>query len=152
MLSYFPKDIEDKSEVCKQFSHLNIKEKQVVECKIELLTSETTRNKKLLIKAVLVDADGSYAEAVWFNRRFLLQQFQSGDIVLIYGQPKYEYGKLSFPNTEIEHPKVNRREIVPVYSDLNYIPGTWIREKILLLHSSIDDIQDTIPEEIRHKK
>lgn len=152
LLSYFPKDIEDKSEVCKQFSHLNIKEKQVVECKIELLTSETTRNKKLLIKAVLVDADGSYAEAVWFNRRFLLQQFQSGDIVLIYGQPKYEYGKLSFPNTEIEHPKVNRREIVPVYSDLNYIPGTWIREKILLLHSSIDDIQDTIPEEIRHKK
>jgi ATP-dependent DNA helicase RecG len=152
LLSYFPKDIEDKSEVCKQFSHLNIKEKQVVECKIELLTSETTRNKKLLIKAVLVDADGSYAEAVWFNRRFLLQQFQSGDIVLIYGQPKYEYGKLSFPNAEIEHPKANRREIVPVYSDLNYIPGTWIREKILLLRSSIDDIQDTIPEEIRHKK
>jgi ATP-dependent DNA helicase RecG len=152
LLLYFPKDIEDKSDVCKRFSQLNIKEKQVVECQIELLTSETTRNKKLLIKAVLVDADGSYAEAVWFNRRFLLGQFQSGDRVLIYGQPKYEYGKLSFPNAEIEHPKANRREIVPVYSDLNYIPGSWIREKIVLLRSYIDEIRDTIPDMIRTKK
>lgn len=138
--------------MCKRFSQLNIKEKQVVECQIELLTSETTRNKKLLIKAVLVDADGSYAEAVWFNRRFLLGQFQSGDRVLIYGQPKYEYGKLSFPNAEIEHPKANRREIVPVYSDSNYIPGSWIREKIVLLRSYIDEIRDTIPDMIRIKK
>jgi RecG-like helicase len=111
-----------------------------------------TRNKKLLIKAVLVDADGSYAEAVWFNRKFLLQQFASGDTVLIYSQPKYEYGKLSFPNAEIEHLKQDRREIVPVYSDLNYIPGTWIREKIALLRHAIADISNTIPREIREKK
>ncbi len=75
LLTYFPRDIEDKSEVCRQFSLLNIREKQVVECKIEVLTSEMTRNKKLLIKAVLMDRDGSYAEAVWFNRRFLMTQF-----------------------------------------------------------------------------
>lgn len=66
LLSYFPRDIEDKSEVCERFSELSIREKQVVKCKIELLNSETTRNKKLLIKAVLVDKDGSYAEAIWF--------------------------------------------------------------------------------------
>jgi ATP-dependent DNA helicase RecG len=130
LLSYFPRDIEDKSEVCERFSELSIREKQVVKCKIELITSETTRNKKLLIKAVLVDKDGSYAEAIWFGRKFLLQQFASGDIVMIYGIPKYEYGKLSFPSCEIEIAKTNRRELVPVYSDLNYIPGTWIREKI----------------------
>ena len=75
LLGYFPRDIEDKSEVATRFSTLNVKEKQVVRCKIELLTSEYTRNKKLLIKAVLEDADGSNAEAVWFNRKFLLQQF-----------------------------------------------------------------------------
>jgi RecG-like helicase len=111
-----------------------------------------TRNKKLLIKAVLVDADGSYAEAVWFNRKFLLQQFASGDTVLIYSQPKYEYGRLSFPNAEIEHPKATRREIVPVYSDLNYIPGAWIREKISLIKHTIADVESGVPREIRDKK
>ena len=77
LLLYFPRDIEDKSDVATRFSSLNIIEKQVIKCKIELLTSETTRNKKLLIKAVLTDTDGSHAEAVWFNRKFLLQQFSA---------------------------------------------------------------------------
>lgn len=152
LLFYFPRDIEDKSEVCDRFSMVNIKEKQVVKCTIELLTNEMTRNKKLLIKAVLTDADGSHAEAVWFNRRFLLQQFARWDIVLIYGLPKYEYGRMSFPSCEIEHFKTTRREVVPVYSDLNYIPGTWVREKILLLKNFIEEIPDTIPEGIRKKK
>lgn len=152
LIGIFPRDIEDKSDVATRFSTLTITEKQVVQCRIELLTSEMTRNKKLLIKAVLVDADGSYAEAVWFNRKFLLQQFASGDTVLIYSQPKYEYGRLSFPNAEIEHPKQNRREIVPVYSDLNYIPGTWIREKISLIRHVIAEVKNTIPSEIREKK
>jgi ATP-dependent DNA helicase RecG len=130
LLSYFPRDIEDKSDVCERFSEVNIIEKQVIKCKIELITSEMTRNKKLLIKAVLVDRDGSYAEAIWFNRKFLLQQYATGDEVIIYGKAKYEYGRLTFPSCEIEPVKVGRREIVPVYSDLNYIPGIWIREKI----------------------
>ena len=152
LLGYFPRDIEDKSEVCDRFSMLALKEKQVIKCKIELLTSEMTRNKKLLIKAVLMDRDGSYAEAVWFNRKFLLQQFHTGDEVLIYGMPKYEYGRLSFPSAEIEHISATRREIVPVYSDLNYIPGTWIRDKIRLLQKAIHEIPDEIPEAIRKAK
>ena len=152
LLSYFPRDIEDKSDVCEQFSSLNILDKQVVKCKIELITSENTRNKKLLIKAVLVDWDWSYAEAVWFNRKYLLQQFASGDIVMIYGKPKYEYGRLTFPSAEIEHLKPIRREIVPIYSDLNYIPGIWIREKIVLLRSYLGgNFPDTVPVEIRQK-
>jgi ATP-dependent DNA helicase RecG len=152
LINYFPRDIEDKSDICEQFSLLNIKEKQVVKCKIEVLTSEVTRNKKILIKAVLSDRDWSYAEAVWFNRKYLMTQFTQWDTVLIYGLPKYEYGKLSFPSAEIEHPKSTRREIVPVYSDCNYIPGIWIREKIVLLKQYIRDIPDGIPEAIRKKK
>jgi ATP-dependent DNA helicase RecG len=152
LLTYFPRDIEDKSDVCEEFTLLNIVEKQVVKCRVELITSEMTRNKKLLIKAVLVDRNGSYAEAVWFNRRYLTQQYASGDVVMIYGQPRYEYGKLSFASAEIEHFATKRREIVPVYSDCNYIPGVWIRDKIVLLRSYIDRIEDEIPEPIRAKK
>ena len=71
---------------------------------------------------------------------------------MIYGIPKYEYGKLSFPSCEIEIAKSNRRELVPVYSDLNYIPGTWIREKIVLLQSYIArTFTDNVPHLIREK-
>ncbi len=151
-LSLFPRGYEDKSEVVEQFSLLNIQEKQVVKCKIELLTEEQTRNKKLLIKAVLTDRDGIHAEAVWWNRRMLLTQYSTGDTVLIYGQPKYDYGRLSFNSADIEHYREKRREIVPIYSDVNYIPWAWIREKMLFLKTSIEEIPDTIPREIRSKK
>ncbi len=79
-----PRDFEDKSEVNTCFSHVNIQEKQVVQCTIELLTEEKTRNKKLLTKAVLTDSQGFHSEAVWFNRRMIANQFHTGDTVLIF--------------------------------------------------------------------
>lgn len=151
-LMLFPRDHEDRSEVVSDFSLVNITEKQSLRVTIELLTSEMTRNKKLLIKAVLTDSRGMHAEAVWFNQRLILSKFAKWDSVMLYGKPKYEYGKLSFPSPEIEHVKSDRREIVPVYSDVNYIPGTWIREKMVFLRPYIRDIKSDIPEEIRMKK
>jgi len=151
-LSLFPRGIEDKSEIIEDFSLINIREKQAIKCKIELLTEESTRNKKLLIKAVLTDKSGFHAEAVWWNRRMLLTQFHPGDTVIIYGQAKYEYGRLSWNSADIEHYREKRREVLPVYSDVNYIPGNWIREKMALLRGYIDEIPDEIPDDIRQKK
>ena len=70
---------------------------------------------------------------------------------MLYGQPKYEYGRLSFSSADIEHYREKRQEIVPVYSDLNYISGAWIREKMRYLEGHIDDFRDEIPESIRSK-
>lgn len=151
-LSLFPRDYEDKSDVLSKFSMLNIQEKQAIKCTIELLTNEMTRNKKLLIKAVVTDSDGSHAEAVWFNQRIILSKFAKWDTVLLYGKPKYEYGRLSFPSAEIEHFSPKRQEIMPVYSDVNYIPGTWIREKMAYMKPFLSDISEIIPESIREKR
>lgn len=151
-LSLFPRGIEDKSDMIEDFSMVNIREKQAIKCRIELITEESTRNKKLLIKAVLTDKSGFHAEAVWWNRRMLLTQYRPGDTVIIYGQAKYEYGRLSWNSADIEHFREVRREVVPVYSDVNYIPGTWIREKMSLMKGYIDDIEDDVPESIRQKK
>lgn len=153
-LSIFPRDHEDKSDVITRFSLVDIREKQAIECRIELMTSEMTRNKKLLIKAVIEDSDGSYAEAVWFNQRQILSKFAQGQKVLLYGKPKYEYGRLTFPSPDIEHIAPKRQEIVPVYSDVNYIPGSWIREKMQFLRPYISDFDllDPLPKEIRIKK
>ena len=151
-LMLFPRGIEDKSEMIEDFSLINIREKEAVKCRIELITEESTRNKKLLIKAVIADKNGSHAEAVWWNRRMILNQYQSGDTVIIYGQAKYEYGRLSWNSADIEHFRDKRREVLPVYSDVNYIPGNWIREKMSLLRGFISEFSDDVPETIRTKK
>lgn len=151
-ISMYPRGLEDKSDLSKVFANANIKEKQSFLAKIELMTSERTRNNKLLIKCVLIDKNDSYMELVWFNRKFLLQQYQSGDRVVVYGQPKYEYGKLSMNNAEIEHYRENRVELAPVYSDVNYISGVWIAKKMALLKKYIALLPDTMTQKLKEKK
>ena len=72
--------------------------------------------------------------------------------MLIFGKAKYEYGKLSFPSCDMEHFSTKRQEIMPVYSDVNYIPGSWIREKMVYMKSYLEEIPDDIPGAIRKKK
>ncbi len=151
-ISMYPRGLEDKSQITSIFANANVKEKQSFVAKIELLTSERTRNNKLLIKCVLIDENDSYMELVWFNRKFLLQQYHSGDRVVVYGQPKYEYGKLSMNNAEIEHYKENRQELAPVYSDVNYISGVWIGKKMTLLKKYISLLPENIDKKILAKK
>ena len=93
-----------------------------------------------------------HSDIIRKNRKFLLQKFFRGDTVVIFGQPKYEYGKLSFPNAEIEHLRETRKEVVPLYSDVNYIPGSWIREKMEYVKNFISEIPEKIPAPIREKK
>lgn len=148
----FPKNIENKSDLITDFTKIHILDKQTIYGIIEIIQSEVTRYKKTLIKAVLKDENGNYLEIAWFNRKFLLTKFARGDRVIVFGKPKYEYGKLSLTSPEIEHFRENRKEIFPVYSDINYISGTWIRDKMELLKPFIEQISDPLPKEILHKK
>lgn len=72
--------------------------------------------------------------------------------MILYGQAKYEYGRLSWNSADIEHYREKRREVIPVYSDVNYISSAWIREKMSLLRHMIDEIPDILPSKIREKK
>ncbi len=92
------------------------------------------------------------AEAVYFTKPYFLAKFKSGDTVMLYGKAKYEYGKLSFLTPELELYQEDRCEFVPVYSDCNYIPGTWFAEKMEHLRPFLSQITDVLPWEIRKKK
>ena len=152
LIGHYPRTYKDKSDVLELFSMVNIQEPNTLRVAIEMITSERTRNGKALIKAVLRDKSGFFSEAVWFNRKFLLQKFHSGDIIIIYGKPKYEYGKLSFPSADITLAKDDGSSIVPVYPDCNYIPGTWFEGKLALVKDYFRNISEVLPEDIRMKK
>jgi ATP-dependent DNA helicase RecG len=140
LIFHFPKDYEDKSEVIDTFTDLDISTKQVMQAKVTVINEEMMRSKKLMTKMIVCDIHGSYAEVVWWNRRGIATMYHAGDMVRIYGTVRYEYGKMSWSSPDIEHARAVRRDIVPVYSDINYIPGTWIREKMVHVRQYIADI------------
>lgn len=158
-LSIFPHSFDDTSEVVTRFTDIDIRVRQTIEGKIEILTEERTRNGKILIKWVLSDPNGNFLECVWFGRRLITTQFHRGDTVVVTGNPKYEYGKLSLLSPDIELARDDRRTVRPMYSDLNYISGTWIREKMLLMKPYLNDqlfqpslFNSDVPESIRQKR
>lgn len=154
LLRQFPRDYDDRTDVLDTFSLINLKEKNTILVKLLSISSQKTANNKLLTKAVLEDKNGFLAEAVWFNRKYLttqLQPFVQKKVILSW-KPKYAFWKVSFssPDIETDLSKV-WWQIVPVYSDLNYIPSKWTAPKMELLKQYIWDIPENLPENILKK-
>ena len=154
LLREFPRDYDDRTSVLDSFSLINIKESNTILVKLLSITSQKTANNKILTKAVLEDKNGFLAEAVWFNRKFFTTQLQPyvGRKIIVTGKVKYAFWKVSFtsPDTQTDLSKLSW-EIVPVYSDLNYIPSKWTAPKIDLLKKYIWDITENLPENILEK-
>ncbi len=81
-----------------------------------------------------------------------MRQFHSGDKVVIFWQPKYDYGKLSFPSCDINFYNENSARFEPVYPELNYIPSSWFVSKMPLLKKYFTGIKNTLPPEIIAQK
>lgn len=154
MINLYPKDYEDRTNIIDTFSYINIKEKNVILVKLLTLTNEKTSNNKLLTKAVFEDKNGFLAEWVWFNRKYFSDKLQKfiWKKVIVSSKVKYAYWKVTFQSPEIETDLSKLWwEILPVYSDVNYIPGSWIWSKMYLLKDYFKYVKETLPEEIIKK-
>ncbi len=140
LINHFPRDYEDRTNVLDNFSLLNIKEKNTVLVTLVSLENQKTTNNKMLTKAVFEDKNSFMSEWIWFNQKFLaskLVNFKWRKLI-ISGKVKYAFWKITFQSPEVETDlsKVSW-EIVPIYSDINYIPWTWIFSKMDLLKKFI---------------
>ncbi len=152
LLLYFPRNLEDRSEVLESFTLVQLKEKNTLRLTIESIVSERTRSGKTLTKVILKDIHGYFSEAVYFTKPYFLSKYASGDVVLLHGKAKYDYGKLSFPAPEIELASSVETTLVPIYSDCQYIPGSWFEGKISYVRPYLSEISEVLPAEIRRTK
>lgn len=154
LLGHYPRDYEDRTNVLDSFSLLNIKEKNTILVKLLSLNTTKTWGWKLLTKAVLEDKNWFLSESVWFNRKYLATTLKPYEWkkILVSWKVKYAFWKITFQSPEVETDlsKVSW-EIVPIYSDINYIPSKWIAPKIEILKNYISEITEDLPESIIKK-
>ena len=148
MLNHFPRDYEDRTDVLDSFSMINIKEKNTILVKLLSINNQKTANNKILTKWILEDKNGFLSEAVWFNRKYLSTQLKTSEKkkVIICWKVKYAFWKITFqsPDVETDLSKISW-EIVPMYSEINYIPSKWIQTKMQLLKSFISSHFKPLP-------
>jgi ATP-dependent DNA helicase RecG len=150
LLLFFPRDIENTADVIDSFAYVNIQEKNTIKVTLINILQEQTRFQKKLTKFLIVDKNGMSSECVFFHTPFFKQPIKPGDTIIIHGKPKYEYGKLSFPQPDIELYDTKRQAYLPIYMEIQGINTKWFREKIPLLFEYLKNLPEVLPEEIRH--
>lgn len=149
LLLFFPRDLENTADVIDSLAYVNIQEKNTIKVTLVNILQERTRFQKKLMKFLIADRHGISSECVFFHTPFFKQPIKPGDTIIVHGKPKYEYGKLSFSQPDIELFDEKRQAYLPIYTEIQGITTKWFREKIPLLFPYLHLIPEVLPEEIR---
>ncbi len=152
LLLFFPRDLENTSTILESFAYVNIQEKNTIKVTLVNILRERTKYQKQLTKFIVSDSNGMLVECVFFHIPFFKTPLQVGDTIIIHGKPKYEYGKLSFPQPDIEPFRADRQAYLPIYTEIQGINTKWFREKIPLLFPYLANIPEVLPREIRDER
>jgi len=145
LLLFFPRDLENTSNILESFAYVNIQEKNTIKVKLMNIIREKTKYQKNLTKFVISDTNGMLTECVFFHTPFFKKPIQIGDIIIIHGKPKYEYGKLTFVQPDIEPFEAERQAYLPIYIEIQGINTKWFREKIPLLFPYLHLLPEVLP-------
>jgi len=149
-INLYPRDYEDRTNILDSFSYINIKDKNTILVTLISIENTNTNNWKTLTKAIVEDKNW----CVWFNRKFLTTQYQKfiQKKVILSWKVKYDFWKLSFLSPEIEGDLSKLSwEVLPIYSDVNYIPWSWIQSKMENVKNYIKYFPETLPKKIIDK-
>lgn len=147
-INLLPRDIDDRTSVIDNFSLINIKDKNTAIVELLSIDSNKTARWMILVKAVFGDKNGLMAEWVWFNQRYIQNELKKyiGKKIIISWKVKYNYWKVTFNSPDFDGDlSKSWWEVIPIYSDQNYIPGSWIWSKMKYMRSYIKDIVDDLP-------
>lgn len=157
LLYYFPRAYEDRSN-SKNISSLLENEFAVVRGKI-IDTKRQFINRKIMFRVMLRDETG-IMELVWFNNKFIKNNINVGDELIVYGKVKKtmktqiinpEYKKIQ-PNGSVKG-KDSYNQILPIYPSTSSLRQEAIRK--IIYEAMIEYgylIEENLPEELIKKE
>ena len=152
LLLYFPRRIEDRSQV-KRIASLRHGERATVHGRVRAIDTIRPRRDLEILKVAVQDLSG-VAYAVWFNQPWLKNQFRQGERVALYGEVDRSFGQPQLTNPIWEPVGENflTGRLVPVYPSTEGLPQgallRIIRENLVLYQ---EEIEELIPEEVRER-
>jgi ATP-dependent DNA helicase RecG len=150
LLEYYPRGYEDLNKTL-EIHEIRADQKNVLEGSFSGLTSQRTRQGKLLIKALFTTNRGQSLEAVWFNQPHIKHTLPLGEQVMISAKAKLAYGKVSLQNPTFERQDaemINVGRITPIYREHGKLSSTWLRQKIYPLLDQVESFYSLLPLEV----
>ncbi|MEK7143316.1 MAG: ATP-dependent DNA helicase RecG, partial [Patescibacteria group bacterium] len=169
LLFHFPARYSDLSTI-KNINELIVGDRAIIYGKIKSVKISKAFRKKIAIgQAVLEDATGQI-KITWFNQPYLVKMFTAGSSVKVAGKVAESKSGIYLANPEIEKTKdfpidshnslfqknghgQGGPSFYPVYPETRGITSRWFYHGIkkILSDMALDEIKDSIPEEILKK-
>ena len=160
LLTYYPRAYEDQSRVT-PIAQLHAGERATVLAVIQRVTERQARRRGFTILTVLLGDETGYAQAVWFNQRFLKTKLREGRRLLLTGKAEYAYnggGQLALTNITsfellgAEEDAEAHLGILPVYAATEGLTQKQLRAMMeYALAQTADELEENLPQRVREK-
>ena len=160
LLTYYPRAYEDQSHVT-PVVQLRAGERATVLAIIQRVTERQARRRGFTILTALLGDETGYAQAVWFNQRFLKTKLREGRRILLTGKVDYAYnggGQLALTNITSfellgeEEDAGAHLGILPVYAATEGLTQKQLRAMMeYALAQTADELEENLPQRVREK-
>ena len=151
LLLYLPRAHEDLTQM-QTLRTAPINTKVTMRGTIDQLKLVRLRGRKYLVSGHFTDNEGDSAEVTWFNQPHIMRMLQNGQDVVLTGKITEEGRKVKLQSPqferELKRPLVHTGRLVPIYPQHEIITTKWLREKMVLVKSVINQLPETLPKEI----
>ena len=160
LLTYYPRAYEDQSRVT-PIARLRAGERATVLAVIQQVQERQGRRRGFTILTVLLGDETGYAQAVWFNQRFLKTKLREGRRILLTGKAEYAYkggGQLALTNITsfellgAEEDAGEHLGILPVYAATEGLTQKQLRTMMeYALTQTVDELEENLPQRVREE-
>jgi len=154
LLTYYPRAYEDQSRITR-IADLRPGTRATVVGVIRTVVERPTRRRGFTVLTALIGDGTGYAQAVWFNQRFLKSKLREGRRIFLTGKADYAYGgggqlaltqitALEFLGAE-ESP-ASRLGILPIYAATEGLTQKQLRQMMeYALRETAAELTETLP-------
>lgn len=151
LIEYFPRNYDDRSNVCK-IKDIELNKINTVKGKV-ISNPETAKIRHVSITKIRIDDGTGFLEIVWFNQPYLKNTIKYKSDYIFTGKVIQKYGRIQMetPDYEIidERELLSNGRIVPIYASTYKLPQKLFREVInQTLFAVKDQIKEFLPDEI----
>ena len=160
LLTYYPRAYEDQSRVT-PIARLRAGERATVLAVIQQVQERQGRRRGFTILTALLGDGTGYAQAVWFNQRFLKTKLHEGRRILLTGKAEYAYkggGQLALTNITsfellgAEEDAGEHLGILPVYAATEGLTQKQLRTMMeYALTQTVDELEENLPQRVREE-
>lgn len=117
-------------------------------------STQRTWKRKMTVTNVTIQDNSGSTRAIWFNQPFVGDQLTTGKVVRMSGKISSDKKGLYLSNPAYERgarTPTNTGCLVPVYPETAGLSSRWLRWQIQLILAKIDDLPESLPDDIREK-